>query len=92
MAVLGSTHHSDSLATNVFGVDGAAILKPQEIFEKNAQRERQFRKCGDALLFEHFEAMDLEGLRANIECVARFEGISSGDGHSGDPFPEFATL
>ena len=78
-------------SANVFGVNDAAVFKAQEIFEQNAERERQFGERGDALLFEHFEAMNFEGLRADVESVARFEGIASGDGHSGDPFPEFAS-
>jgi hypothetical protein len=41
------------------------------------------RAClGDSLLFEIFEAVNFEGLCADVQGVARFEGVASGDGHA----------
>ena len=67
-------------------MDEAAVFKAEKIFEQNAQRERKRGELGDSLFFEMFEAVNFEGLCADVEGVARFEGVASGDGHSGGPF------
>ncbi len=35
----------------------------------------------DAVLFQLFEAMNIKGLRADVELVASAERIACGDGH-----------
>jgi hypothetical protein len=71
-------------------VNEAAVLKAKKIFEQNAQRERKRGELGDSLFFEMFEAVNFEGLCADVEGVARFEGVASGDGHAAS-FPEVRT-
>jgi len=67
--------------SDVIGVNEAAILATQEIFKKDAERKRKFREIIDALFFEEFEALNLEDLRADVEFVARMEGVGHRDGH-----------
>ena len=67
---------------DVFGMDEAAVFKAEEILEQHAQGERKRGELGDSLLFEMFEAVNFEGLSADVEGVARFEGVASGDGHA----------
>ena len=37
----------------------------------------------DAVLFQLFKAMNIKGLRADVELVASAERIARGDGHPG---------
>ncbi len=67
---------------DVFGMDEAIVFKTEEVLEKHTQRKGKGRELGDSLLFEIFKAMNFEGLSADVEGVARFEGVASGDGHS----------
>ena len=67
---------------DVFGANEAIVFEAKEVFEENAQRERKRGELGNALLFEMFEPMNFEGLCADVEGVARFEGVASGDGHA----------
>ena len=67
---------------DVFGTDEAIVFEAEKILEEYAQGERKGRELGDSLLFEMFEAVNFEGLSADVEGVARFEGVASGDGHA----------
>ncbi len=60
----------------------AAIFTAQKIFQQDAEGKRQFRERVDAVFFQLFEAMNLKGLRADVELVASAERIPCGDGHS----------
>lgn len=40
----------------------------------------------DSLCFQSLEAVNFEGLRANIQFVSGTEGIGSGDRHTEGPF------
>ena len=51
------------------------VFEAKEILEEYAQGERKGRELGDSLLFEIFETVDFEGLCADVEGVARFEGL-----------------
>src|SRR3981189_2375576 len=60
----------------------AAIFTAQKIFQQDAEGKGQFRERVDAVLFQLFEAMNLKGLRADVELVASAERIPCRDGHS----------
>ena len=64
----------------------APVFTAEEIFEEDAQRERKLGEMAESLRFESFEAMNFEGLRANVQFVSGSEGIGSGDRHTGSPF------
>jgi len=66
---------------DVIGADEAAVLKTQKIFKKDAEREGKLDEIVDALFFEEFETLDFEDLRADVEPVARIEGVGHRDGH-----------
>lgn len=71
---------------NVLGMDEAAVFAAKQVFEKNSQGEGKLCEFRDALFFEDFEAMHFKRLGADVELVARAEGIPRVDGHPCDPF------
>jgi len=71
---------------NILGMNEAPVFKPKQIFQENAQRKRKFCEFRHALFFEEFETVDFKRLGADVEFVARAEGIPRVDGHPGDPF------
>src|SRR5882757_4137979 len=60
----------------------AAIFTAQKIFQQDAEGKGQFRECVDAVFFQLFEAMNLKGLRADVELFASAERIDCRNGHS----------
>jgi hypothetical protein len=64
----------------------ASVFAAEEIFEEDAEREGKLGEMAESLRFQSFEAMNFEGLRANIQFVPGTEGIGSGDRHTGRPF------
>src|SRR5882762_4925976 len=60
----------------------AAIFTAKKIFQQDAEGKRQFRERVDAVFFQLFEAMNLKGLRADVELVASAKRIACGNGHS----------
>jgi hypothetical protein len=60
-----------------------AIFAAQKIFEEDAKGKRQLGDGVHAMLFQLFEAMNIKGLRADVELVASAERIACGDGHPG---------
>src|SRR5579859_7160979 len=65
---------------NVIGMNKSAVFTTEEIFEKDSQRKRKLCQVGDALLFEEFEALYIEGLRADVQFVARPKRVRHRDG------------
>src|SRR5208283_229245 len=74
---------------DIFGANGASVLAAQQVFQQNAEGERQPGELTEALLLQFFEALNFKSLRADIQIVSRSEGISCGDGHSSCPFAEW---
>ena len=73
-------------SANVVGMDKAAVFTAHQVFEKDAEREGKISDGTEPLLFEFFEAIDFEDLRANAKFVSGIEGVCCGDGHSQLPF------
>ena len=61
---------------NVFGMNETAVFAAQQIFEQNAQGKGQLGEVGEALFFKKFQAVNFEGLRADVQLVACAEGIA----------------
>ena len=72
--------------TNVVGVNEAAVFTAQKIFQEDAEREGKSGDGAQALLFQFFEAINFEGLCADIELIARVERVCCGNRHSLLPF------
>jgi len=67
-------------------MDEPAILAAQQVLQKNAQGKGQLCQVGDALLFQKFEAVNVEGLSAHAQFVACAERIARVDRHPDSPF------
>ena len=63
---------------NVVSPHETSVFATQEIFQQYAEGEGQFCQVGYALLLKCFQTVDFEGLCADMELVARAEGISRG--------------
>src|SRR5215813_1083973 len=66
---------------NVTGVNEPAVFTAEEVFEQDAEGKRQFIYVPDVLFFENFEALDVEGLCADVQLVTRSERVCHRDGH-----------
>ena len=62
-------------------MDEAAVFTTEEILEKDSKRERELGDVADVLFFENFEALDVEGLCADVQLVTRSERVCHRDGH-----------
>jgi hypothetical protein len=62
-------------------VHKAPIFVTQQIFQQDAQRKRQPGHIFEAAAFQVFEAMNLKGLRAHVQFVARSKRVCCGNCH-----------